>query len=226
MAVEMLRGPDHIAMRVAGGFSIPRHDNRAAVGAGRQTAGFRLGHRFRMTRPAAVTKTYPLVGIFDSAEGAERAYQACVDRGYEVGQVNVVISEGTRRRLLRSDDEIKEELAKPEAEGGELGGPKGGRAGLLMTVFAAVGAAVAVPALGLVAGPLAVALAAAGAAGVTGGVITALGDWGVPEERVRGYEADIRKGAILMSVEASSAEDARAVADDWKRFGGRDIHLA
>jgi hypothetical protein len=203
-----------------------RHDNRAAVGAGRQTEGLRLGHRLRMTRPAATTKTYPLVGIFDSTEGAERAYQACVERGYEVGRVNVVISEGTRRKLLKSRDEIKEELAKPDAEGGELGGPKGGRVGLLMTVFAAVGAAVAAPALGVVAGPIAVALAAAGAAGVAGGVITALGDWGVPEERVRGYESDIRKGAILMSVEADTAEDARAIADDWKRFGGRDIHLS
>jgi hypothetical protein len=179
-----------------------------------------------MTKPAAVTKTYPLVGIFDSAEGAERGYQACVDRGYEVGQVNVVISEGTRRKLLKSHDEVQEALAKPDTEGGELGGPKGGRAGLLMTVFAAVGAAVAVPALGFVAGPIAVALAAAGAAGVAGGVITALGDWGVPEERVRGYEADIRKGAILISVEAKTAADAKAIAADWARAGGRDIHAA
>lgn len=178
-----------------------------------------------MTRPVdAASKTYPLVGIFDASDGAERAYQSCIDRGYEVGQINVVISEGTRQKLLKSHDEVKAELAKPDTEGGELGGPKGGRAGILMTVFAAVGAAVAVPAFGVVAGPLAVALAAAGAAGVAGGVLTALGDWGVPEERVRGYEADIDRGAILMSVEAKTAEDAKAIADDWRRFGGRDIH--
>ena len=178
-----------------------------------------------MTRPvAAATKTYPLVGVFDSADGAERAYQACVDRGYKIGEINVVISEGTRRRLLKSDDEVKGELAKRDAEGGELGGPKGGRAGLLMTVFAAVGAAVAVPAIGFAAGPIAVALAAAGAAGVAGGVISALGDWGVPADRVRGYEADIRKGAILMSVETKSPADAHAIAAEWEHAGGRDIH--
>lgn len=177
-----------------------------------------------MTRAVAVAKTYPLVGIFDSTDGAERAYQACVDRGYKVGEINVVISEGTRRKLLKSDDEVKAELARPDTEGGELGGPKGGRVGILMTVFAAVGAAIAIPAVGFVAGPIAVALAAAGAAGVAGGVITALGDWGVPEERVRGYEADIRKGAILMSVEAKTAEDANAIAADWETAGGRDIH--
>ncbi len=112
------------------------------------------------------------------------------------------------QKLLTSDHEIKAELGTREAEGGELGGPKGGRVGILVTVLAAVGAAVAVPAIGFVVGPLAIALTAAGAAGVAGGLIAALGDWGVPEERIRGYEADIRKGAILMSVEAASAADA------------------
>ena len=177
-----------------------------------------------MSKPAVAEKTYPLVGIFDSGDAAERAYQACLDRGYELGQVNVVVSEGTRQKLLKSDHEIKAELGTREAEGGELGGPKGGRVGVLVTVLAAVGAAVAVPAIGFVVGPLAIALTAAGAAGVAGGLIAALGDWGVPEERIRGYEADIRKGAILMSVEALSAADASAIAHDWRKAGGRDIH--
>jgi hypothetical protein len=177
-----------------------------------------------MAKPAIAEKTYPLVGIFDSGDAAERAYQACLDRGYELGQVNVVVSEETREKLLQSDHETKAELGTREAAGGELGGPKGGRMGLLVTVFAAVGAAVAVPAIGFAVGPLAVALTAAGAAGVAGGVIAAMGDWGMPEERVRGFEADIRKGAILMSVEAVSASDADAIAAEWRKFGGRDIH--
>ncbi len=177
-----------------------------------------------MAKPAIAEKTYPLVGIFDSGNAAERAYQACLAHGYELGQVNVVVSEETRKKLLQSDHEMKAELGTREAEGGELGGPKGGRVGVLVTVLAAVGAAVAVPAIGLVVGPLAIALTAAGAAGVAGGLIAALGDWGVPEERVHGYEADIRKGAILMSVEARSASDADAIAEDWRKSGGRDIH--
>lgn len=177
-----------------------------------------------MAKPALAEKTFPLVGVFDSGNAAERAYQACLARGYELGQVNVVVSEETREKLLQSDHEMKAELGSREAEGGELGGPKGGRVGVLMTVLAAVGAAVAVPAIGLVVGPLAIALTAAGAAGVAGGLITALGNWGVPEERVRGYEADIRKGAILMSVEVASSADADAIAAEWSKSGGRDIH--
>ena len=82
-----------------------------------------------MAKPAIAEKTYPLVGIFDSGDAAERAYQACLDRGYELGQVNVLVSEETRAKLLKSDHEMKAELGKREAEGGELGGPKGGRVG-------------------------------------------------------------------------------------------------
>lgn len=177
-----------------------------------------------MTKPAIVEKTYPLVGIFDTANAAERAYKSCLERGYELGQVNVVVSEATRQKLLTSDNEFKAELATREAEGGELGGPQGGRVGMLVTVLAAAGAAIAVPAIGFVVGPLAIALTAAGAAGVAGGLFAAFGDWGVPEERVQGYEADIEKGAILMSVEAKSAADAKAIAEDWAKSGGRDIH--
>jgi hypothetical protein len=177
-----------------------------------------------MAKPAIAEKNYPLVGIFDSGSAAERAYQACLEHGYELGQVNVVVSEETRKKLLQSEHEMKAELGTREAEGGKLGGPKGGRVGVLVTVLAAVGAAVAVPAIGLVVGPLAIALTAAGAAGVAGGLIAALGDWGVPEERVRGYEEDIRKGAILMSVEARSAADASEIASEWRKSGGRDIH--
>jgi hypothetical protein len=177
-----------------------------------------------MAAAATLGQTFPVVGLFDTTRAAELAYVSCLDRGYDLGQVNVVVSEGTRRKLLISDNEIKAELGGREAEGGELGGPKGGRVGMLVTVLASVGAAVALPAIGFVVGPLAVALAAAGAAGAAGGLLAAFGDWGVPEERVRGYEADVRKGAILMSVEAKSASDANAIAGDWAQFGGRDIH--
>jgi hypothetical protein len=165
-----------------------------------------------------------LTSVFDDPQAAERAFQSCVDRGYEVGQVNVVVSEGTRQRLLKSRDEVKAELAKHEAEGGELGGPKGGRVGILVTIFAAVGAAVAIPTVGFIAGPLAVALTAAGAAGVAAGLISALADWGVPAERIRGYESAIKEGAILVAVDTRNEADAHEIRDLWEKLGGRDIY--
>ncbi len=165
-----------------------------------------------------------LTGVFGDGDAAERAYQTCVDRRYEIGQVNVVISEGTRKKFLSDDSEIKGELARRKAEGGELGGPAGGRVGILITIFAAVGAAVAIPTIGVAAGPIVAALTAAGAAGVTGGLIGALGHWGVPAERIRLYESAIKKGAILILVAARSDADVREIKADWKKAGGRDIY--
>lgn len=174
---------------------------------------------------SSYTRRRVLTGLFTDSDSAERAYQACVERGYEIGAVNVVISEKTRQRLLAEESEITTELARKKAQGGELGGPTGGRVGILVTIFAAVGAALAVPGLGLVmAGPAAVALAAAGTAGLAAGLIGALGDWGVPEERIRGYEAAVADGGILMMVEVRSEKDARQIEKAWKAIGGRDIH--
>lgn len=168
-----------------------------------------------------------LTGLFADTASAERAFQACVDRGYDIGQVNVVISESTRRELFADDSELGTELARRKAEGGELGGPSGGRIGILVTIFAAMGAAAAVPALGFVlAGPVAVALAAAGAAGVTAGLIAALGDWGVPKDRIEKYEAAVNEGGILMMLETRDEDDAREIEKRWKKIGGRDIHYS
>ncbi len=165
-----------------------------------------------------------LTGLFSDVDAAESAYQACVKRGYEIGAVNVVVSEGTRKKLLSDDTEIKSELADRKAEGGELGGPTGGRVGILVTIFAAVGAAVVIPTIGFVAGPIAVALTAAGAAGVAAGLISAVGDWGIPAKRLEQYESGIRKGATLIMVEARSDADARHIKKEWQELGGRDVY--
>ena len=71
------------------------------------------------------------------------------------------------------------------------------------------------------AGPIAIALTAAGAVGVAGGLIGALKDWGIPQERVREYETAVRDGAILLGVKARSAEDAQRLEREWRAEGGR-----
>jgi hypothetical protein len=167
-----------------------------------------------------------VTGLFTDAKAAEHAYCTCSEHGYDIGEVNVVISESTRQRLLSDTSEAATLLASRQAEGGELGGPTGGRVAILVTVFAAVGAAVALPALGVVAaGPVAAALAGAGAAGIAGGLIGALGDWGVPEDRISHYEAGIRDGGILMMVDTRSEDDARQIEQEWKAIGGRNVLL-
>jgi hypothetical protein len=76
---------------------------------------------------SASGKRLTITGLFSDGQSAERAYQACVERGYEIGDVNVVMSEDSRKRLVSDDSATTTLLARKNAEGGELGGPTGGR---------------------------------------------------------------------------------------------------
>jgi hypothetical protein len=166
-----------------------------------------------------------VTGLFMDSERAERAYESVIARGHDKGDVNVVMSDDTRKRYFADDRDINPDFARKSAEGGELGGPAGGRISILIPIVAAVGASLVLPGLGLVvAGPIAIALAGAGAAGLAAGLIGALADWGIPEERIRQYEAGIHDGGILIGVKARSDDDARAIQEQWKAIGGQHVH--
>ncbi len=164
-----------------------------------------------------------VTGLFKDSESVERAYEVVARRGYGTGDINVVMSDDTRKRYFSGDRQIDTELGS-KAEGGELGGPIGGTIGTIIPVIVAAGV-LAIPGLGWVAaGPVAVALAGAGAAGVAFGLIAVLSDWGIPEERAQQYEAGIRDGGILMGVKSRSDEDARHFQEQWKASGGQYVH--
>ena len=166
-----------------------------------------------------------VTALFRDTDSVERAYEAAVDLGYEIGDVNIVMSEDTRRQYYADENAEHTEIGKKSAEGGELGGPAGGRIGLAIPVVAAIGAALVIPGLGLaMAGPIGVALAGAGAAGLAAGLIGSLADWGLPEERVRQYEAAVKDGGILIGVQTRSGEDAAKIAARWRAIGGEHVH--
>ena len=166
-----------------------------------------------------------VTGLFKDRESAERAYQSVVERGYGTGDINVVMSDDTRKRYFSDDPQTDTELGSKAAEGGQLGGPMGGTIGTLIPALVGVGAFLAFPVLGLVvAGPLAAALAGAGTAGLAAGLIGALSDWGIPEERVQEYQAGIHDGGILMGVKPRSDEDARHFEQQWKAIGGQHVY--
>ena len=177
-----------------------------------------------MTDKASNGDRKMVTGIFSDGASVERAYQAATRFGYDKGDVNVVMSDETRKRYFSEDRPIDTDLARKAAEGGELGGPKGGRISILIPILAAVGTTVALSGIGLVvAGPIAAAIAGAGATGLAAGLIGALADWGIPEERLRQYEAEIHDGGILAGVKTRSAEDARRLAEQWLAIGGRHV---
>ncbi len=166
-----------------------------------------------------------VTGLFRDRDSAERAYQAVSDRGYGKNDVNLVMSDETRKRHFSDGASTQTELGSKAAEGAGVGGAIGGTLGAIAAAVAAVGTSIAVPGLGLViAGPLAAALAGAGAGGLTGGLVGALIGAGIPEERVKHYESGIKEGGILMGVKPRSKEDADYLAQTWKQHQGEHIY--
>lgn len=178
-----------------------------------------------MTNSAAASGNSRMVtGLFKDSASVERAYEVVSQRDYGTADINVVMSDDTRGHYYSDNRQINTELGRRVEEGGELGGPIGGTIGTIIPAVIAVGV-VALPGLGFVlAGPVAVALAAAGVAGLTFGLIGALSDWGIPEERAKQYESGIHDGGILMGVRARSDEDARHFAKQWEAIGGQHVH--
>jgi hypothetical protein len=167
-----------------------------------------------------------LTGLFRDRDSAERAYQSISDRGYSRDDVNLVMSDETRKRHFEGAAGGREtELGTKAAEGAGIGGAIGGSLGAIAAAIAAVGTTIALPGLGLViAGPLAAAIAGAGAGAATGGIVGALIGWGIPEERVKHYDQGIREGGILMAVRPRNEEDASHFESSWKASRGEHVY--
>ena len=165
-----------------------------------------------------------MTGLFPDRDSAEQGYNALSDRGYSKDDVNVVMSEDTKKRHFTAAG-TETELGNKAAEGAGVGGAIGGTLGAIAAAVAAVGTTIALPGLGLViAGPLAAAIAGAGAGAATGGIVGALVGWNIPEERVKKYDEGIRKGGILMGVRPKNDADAAHLENAWKTNRAQDIY--
>ncbi len=153
-------------------------------------------------------------GSFQDRNSAEHAYNSMASRGYSQDDINLMMSDETRKKHFAAADT---DLGSKAMEGVGTGGAIGSVAGAILGAVAAIGTSVLVPGLGLIiAGPLAGALAGAGAGGVTGGLVGALIGAGIPEEHAREYEDDVKNGRIVMGVAPRSQEDADYFTNEWK----------
>ena len=175
---------------------------------------------------ATTTKERRMVtGMFRDRDSAEQAYRAVTDRGYTRDDVNLMMSDDTRKRHFTDRAAVETELGTKAAEGAGVGGAIGGTVGAIAGALAAVGTSIAIPGLGLViAGPIAAAVAGAGAGGAAGTLVGALVGWGIPEERVKHYESGLKEGGIVMGVRPRSDEDAEYLEQTWKTQRGEQIY--
>lgn len=172
-----------------------------------------------MENQATSTKQEPgmLTGMFKDKDSSESAYQSLRDRGYSDDDINVIMSDDTRKKYYGNDADPDSELGSKAAEGTGVGGLIGGTLGAIIGGVAAIGTNLVLPGLGLVVwGPIAAALAGAGAGGLTGGLVGALIGWGIPEDRAKLYETGIGEGGTVLGVKPRSAEDADYFESEWK----------
>ncbi len=135
-----------------------------------------------------------VVALFSDHRHAEKAARDIKDRGLRTADISIIARQG--------DDQGRDTAtmgttatAKNDniSDGVVTGGILGGLAGLLIGAGSMV-----IPGLGIIAaaGPITGLLSGA----VTGGIVGGLVDLGIPENRSKQYETDIKAGKILFSM--------------------------
>jgi hypothetical protein len=160
------------------------------------------------------TNSKLITGMFADRESTENAYNTLHEKGYTKDEINVIMSDDTRKKHFSdTDTEIGTKAAEVAGKGSAIGGTIGAIVGIVV----AIGTSLVIPGLGLViAGPIAAGLAGAGAGSITGGVIGALIGSGISEERAKLYESGIKDGHVVLGVHPHNEEDARFFKDHWR----------
>jgi hypothetical protein len=155
-----------------------------------------------------------VIGLFDRMDEARPVVQALIDGGFRRDDVSLVSRHEGEYVAERGD-----ERSSGAAIGAGAGAALGGLGGLLIGL-----GALAIPGIGpvLAAGPLVTALAGAGLGAAAGGIIGALTDLGVPEEEAHYYAEGVRRGGVLVAVEADDQQADRA-AEIMEHAGAIDV---
>lgn len=157
-----------------------------------------------------------VTGLFRDRDSVERAYQSASSRGYGTDDVDLIMSDETRTRHFSHVRGTETELGTKAAEGAGTAVRSAVRwARLPQQLLRSAPRSLfqdwagnCRPACG------------AGAGAATGGLV----GWGIPEERVKQYEAGIKDGGILMGVKARSDDDAKTLGGEWKQHRGEDVY--
>lgn len=136
-----------------------------------------------------------VVGVFDNHSYAETAAVQVKDQGLRTEDISIIARQGgdktdrTSATMKAGGRGVNDNISDGVVTGGVLGG----LAGLLIGAGSMV-----IPGLGIIAaaGPITGLLSGA----VTGGIVGGLVDLGIPEDKSRQYETDVKAGKVLFSM--------------------------
>jgi uncharacterized protein (TIGR02271 family) len=155
-----------------------------------------------------------VLALYDDFSTARQAVEALVDAGFDRDHISLIANDATGEyaQFLEGDDNVT------AGEGAGFGAVVGTLVGLGVALIPGVGPVLA-------AGPFAAAaLAGLGAAAgaVTGGIVGGLVDMGVPEEEAGYYAEGLRRGGVLVTVNADDTSVTRA-QEIMNRFNPIDL---
>jgi hypothetical protein len=161
-----------------------------------------------------------VAGVFSDRPAAERAYELLREMGYQEDDINVLLSDETRKRFVPSPRFETEIVGIGLNEGPGVGAAIGASAGLLFGALIGAAASIAFPGVGLIAvGPIASAIAGAGVGGMTGGLLGSLVGVGIPESDAAMYEEKLKQGSVIIGVTPRSDEDRQRILTSWRELG-------
>lgn len=147
-----------------------------------------------------------IAAIFDNYSNAERAAQQIKDKGLRTDDISIVTKQGDEgqsgNNFTMGIENMGANMTGKNNQGGindnisdgvVTGGILGGLAGLLIGAGSMV-----IPGLGIIAaaGPITGLISGA----ITGGIVGGLVDLGIPENKSKQYETDIKAGKTLFSM--------------------------
>ncbi|MFA5136435.1 MAG: DUF1269 domain-containing protein [Patescibacteria group bacterium] len=150
-----------------------------------------------------------LLGIFTDSKQAGNAVAEFVNK--DLAQDITIVAKDDLVTDTGTEHVIKKDVSRGSIAGAATGAAVGGIAGLL-----AGASSFALPGLGLIAlGPIASVLAGAGGGATAGGIVGALVDYGLPDEKARLYQQRVQAGEVLVGVLTNRimTEDARAIME-------------
>lgn len=161
---------------------------------------------------------YAVVGLFAEPVNVQGALNALRAAGYSDDKISVLAQDEAAQELL-SDDRVETAQAgagAAAAGGAVVGGLIGLAAGIMIPI------ALPVLAAGAVAAAIGGAAVGAGIGATYGGIFGALLGWGMAEEDTHRYIEGVRRGEILVAVQAQP-EQADEAAAILRRYHGRAV---
>ena len=153
-----------------------------------------------------------VVGLFENYTDADRAVSELNARGFNRNEISVAARDSALRDRVVGETGKERAVAETAGAGAVGGAVVGGLGGLLVGI-----GALAIPGIGpiITAGTLATALgstaAGAGIGAAAGGLIGALVGMGIPEEDANFYAEGVKRGGVLVTVQASDDRATEAL---------------